>query len=753
MKRRRRDHPSEPGEIGRRLGLLVEQMPAVLWSVDRQLRFTSSRGAGLAPIGLSPDEVVGQNLYEFFRTLDLDYPPIAAHRRALAGESITYELDWAGRTFESHLEPFRDARGAIHGVIGVSIDITSRRRAERLVEEQNQILRMVATGAPLEDSLARLAESVEHQAPGMLCSILLLDATGQTLRTGAAPSLPAEYNRCIDGVQIGPSVGSCGTAAFRGERVVVADIANDPLWVDYRDLALAHDLGACWSEPVRSSVSEILGTLALYYRQPRAPSGQELRLIESAAHFAAIAVEASQARERLVHSALHDPLTDLPNRTLFLDRLEMALRRSRRREGALFAILFIDIDRFKLINDSLGHVLGDELLRAIAARLRQGLRPTDTVARLGGDEFALLLEDLEEEAQAARIALRIHQDFELPFEIGGQEVFSSASVGITLSSPGYSQPEELLRDADTAMYRAKVAGRGRHAVFDPEMHERALSQLKIESALHRALQQNELLLHYQPIVDLVEGGIVGFEALLRWQHPQFGLLAPEAFLGVAEDSGLMPQIGRWVLCEACRQTRFWQESCAGAGDLRISVNVHAVQFLPRSLTESVMEALAASGLSADYLRLEITEDVVLLDSEAALVTVQELRGLGLGVCLDDFGTGYSSLSYLARFPVTTLKIDRSFVRGLHRRLEGAIVASVASLAHSLGLDVVAEGIETPRQLAAVRALGCALGQGFLFSPPLDPVEAEALLGCPLPWRKRFAGPGQRQLVPSEGLPA
>jgi len=445
-----------------------------------------------------------------------------------------------------------------------------------------------------------------------------------------------------------------------------------------------------------------------------------------------------RTEEQLLHNALHDPLTDLPNRTLFLDRLGMAMRRSARRENVRFAILFIDLDRFKLINDSLGHMLGDELLQAISGRLKRCVRPSDTVARLGGDEFALLLDDLDETAEAARIALRIQQDLEQPFEIGGHEVFSSASIGITLSSDSYSRPEELLRDADTAMYRAKGEGRSRHAVFDPAMHQRALSQLKIEAALHGAEKRQELQLLYQPIIELGTGRVVSFEALLRWLHPELGLLSPDSFLQAAEETGVIPQLGHWVLHEACRQLSAWRQDFPCALGLKVCVNLHALQFVARGLAAQIAQVLGEIGLNPTSLSLEIVEGTLLRETEVAVETLRELRDLGLHLSIDDFGTGYSSLSYLQRFPVTTLKIDRSFVSAIRGDDDAAIVESVTSLAHILHLDVVAEGVETAFQLATVRRLGCDFAQGFFFSPPVDSSAAAALLTQPPHWLRHFA---------------
>jgi diguanylate cyclase (GGDEF)-like protein/PAS domain S-box-containing protein len=532
-------------------------------------------------------------------------------------------------------------------------------------------------------------------------------------------------------------------------------------WLEFTGRSLAQEMGNGWVEGVhRDDLGRCWNTFVTAFDERRefvmeyrllrhdgefrwildrgvprfSPSGEFLGYIGSCVDIH----DRKNSEHQLVHNALHDPLTDLPNRTLFLDRLELAMRRSERRGEARFAVLFIDLDRFKRINDSLGHTLGDELLKAIATRLRKCVRPADTVARLGGDEFALLVEELSDEAQASRIALRIHQDLEHPFELEGHEVFSSASIGITLWSDSYSQPEELLRDADTAMYRAKSDGRSRHTVFQPAMHQRAMSQLKIEGELHGAVRRQELELFYQPIIELASGRMVGAEALLRWQHPELGLLSPDAFLPAAEETGIMPQIGAWVLGEACRQLRTWQQTFTAAADLKVYINLHALQFAQRALAAEIARVLTETGLEPASLGLEIVESALLGETEAAHETLRELRALGLNLCIDDFGTGYSSLSYLHRFPVTTLKIDRSFVSTIRGGSEAAIVGSVTSLAHSLGFDVVAEGVETELQLETVRRLGCDFAQGFLFSRPVDRLATAALLAArPSPWMHLF----------------
>ena len=433
------------------------------------------------------------------------------------------------------------------------------------------------------------------------------------------------------------------------------------------------------------------------------------------------------AEMRLVHDAFHDALTSLPNRALFTDLLARCIGRSRRREDYAFALLFLDIDRFKVVNDSLGHLIGDQLLIAIARRLERCLRPGDTVARLGGDEFTVLLDDITDVSDATRIADRIQRELNLPFTLSGQEVFTSASIGIALSTTGYERPDDLLRDADIAMYRAKALGKQRYEVFDAEMHARAVSQLQLETDLRRALDREEFRIHYQPIFSIVTGKVTGFEALVRWQHPQRGTVLPDEFVEVAEETGLIVTIGRAVLREACRQLREWQLQYP-QHELTMSVNLSAKQFRQPDLVDHIARVLTAWDLAPSSLRLEITETAIIENAQAAVEALGRLRQLGVWVDLDDFGTGYSSLSYLHRFDLDALKIDRSFIARIGEAGENSeIVRTIVNLARGLGMDVVAEGVERPEQLAILRTLGCEKVQGYLFSPPLATEAVRSLL--------------------------
>ena len=435
-----------------------------------------------------------------------------------------------------------------------------------------------------------------------------------------------------------------------------------------------------------------------------------------------------RAEEQLVHSAFHDTLTGLPNRAFFIERLESAIELAKQCEGYLFAVLFLDLDRFKVVNDSLGHMIGDQLLLSITSRIKTCLRSGDTVARLGGDEFTILLEDIKDVSEAKRVANRIQEQLRLPFKLSGNEVFTTASIGIALSVADYNRPEQILRDADMAMYRAKTHGKARYEVFDIAMHSSAMALLHLETDLRRAIERQEFRLHYQPIVSLDSGTISGFEALVRWQHPERGLVSPAEFIPMAEETGLIVAIGSWVICEACRQMHVWQVQFPANLPLAISVNISGKQFSQSDLSEQIEQILQETSLDPRSLKLEITESAIVENAESATVMLAQLRQLGIQLYMDDFGTGYSSLSYLHRFPIDMLKIDRSFVSRMSFDNENAeIVRTIVTLAHNLGMSVTGEGVETAEQLALLKALKCEYGQGYFFSKPMDSEAATALI--------------------------
>jgi diguanylate cyclase (GGDEF)-like protein len=439
--------------------------------------------------------------------------------------------------------------------------------------------------------------------------------------------------------------------------------------------------------------------------------------------------ERKHVEEQMAYSATHDSLTNLPNRVLFMDRLQHAMERARRHTDYLYAVLFLDLDRFKVVNDSLGHKAGDQLLVETAARLMRCLRNEDTVARLGGDEFVILLEDIQDAREVTLVADRIQQDLSLPYVLDGQKAFVFVSMGIVLSTVTYEKTEDILRDADIAMYRAKGKGLGGYEIFDQTMLEHVMTRLELETQLRKALENQELIVHYQPILDLETRHIVGFEALVRWQHPTQGLMLPTEFIPTAEETGLIVPLGYWVLEQACRQIRAWQVKFPADPPLTINVNWSTRQCIEPDLTQKIAKILQETGLDAHTLNLELTESLIIEDTESATTALSELRALGVQVQIDDFGTGYSSLGYLHTLPIDTIKIDRSFISRMGINGNGSeIVRTILALAHDLGMKVVAEGVETDDQLSNLKTMACEYVQGFLFAEAVDSQKAGDMLG-------------------------
>ena len=438
--------------------------------------------------------------------------------------------------------------------------------------------------------------------------------------------------------------------------------------------------------------------------------------------------ERRRAEEELLHHALHDRLTGLPNRALLMDRLRRATALANRRQDFTVAVIFLDLDRFKLINESLGHDLGEKILVQVARKLETCMPQGDTVARVGGDKFAVLLEGIESIDEARATADAIQVQLSQPFTVGGSDVFVTASMGIACSTLGYDRAADLMRDAEVAMYRAKTMGRACHAIFDPSMRERAVAWMQIESYLRHALERDELRLYYQPIISLASGGIVGFEALIRWQHPELGLIPPAKFVHIAEETGLILPIGEWVLGEACRQLQRWRSTFSDHKNLTINVNLSGRQFGQQNLVEQVEQVLHETEIDPRALKLEITESVLMEDRNIALKALRQLKDLKVQLSIDDFGTGYSSFSHLELFPVDSLKIDRSFINRMGLNGENAeIVDTIVALGRTLGLTVVAEGVETAGQLNQLRSGSCELAQGYLFARPMNHHDVDAIL--------------------------
>jgi diguanylate cyclase (GGDEF)-like protein/PAS domain S-box-containing protein len=452
--------------------------------------------------------------------------------------------------------------------------------------------------------------------------------------------------------------------------------------------------------------------------------------------------ELKEAERQLSHHAFHDTLTNLPNRTLFMEHLSMAIKRGKRRPDYHFAILYLDIDRFKLVNDSLGHQVGDTLLTAFADRIQGSLREIDTLARLGGDEFLILLEDIEAGNYASMVAERLQQELKRSFVVHGEEVYASAGFGVVDRTQDYDLPEDIIRDAESAMYHAKEKGSAQFKVFDKKLHEKALHLLQRETDLRKAIHKKEFETHYQPIVSLKTRSVVGFEALIRWNHPQLGLLYPDSFISIAEETGLIIPITRLVVEEACQDLKIWHERIKHMQKLTMNINISSRHFLQPSLFKDIKDMLNKINIAPDQLKLEITETALMEDVEDTVRLVQRMRDYGLQIVIDDFGTGYSSLSYLQRLPIDTLKVDRSFVSRIQDPPDGNrnIVEAIISLAHRLDMIVVAEGVETLEQYTILLDMNCQFGQGYLFAKPLTRSKVDELIEEMLSFSRK--NPGQ-----------
>ncbi len=746
-----------------------------------------------------------------------------------------------GSEFWGHLSGRRmlAVDGQNLGLVAVMADITESKRFRERQQHHNRVLKLLADKSPLQVVLETMVLDVEAMQPGSLCSILLMDAKGQHIHHGAAPSLPAFFTQALDGVAIGMGVGSCGTAAYTGKVVIVEDIASHPWWIPFRDLALQAGLAACWSQPILSAQGRVLGTFAIYHRTRCGPAAADIALIEDEARLAALVIEKSQAEsslqlaasvfsharegimitdaagvivevnatfteitgytreeavgqlppkllqsgmqgrefyanrqkvleetghwsgevwnrrksgevfaEMLTISAVHDAagavsnyvalftditplkehqrqlehiahfdaLTSLPNRVLLADRLQQALTQSQRR-GVSVAVVYLDLDGFKAVNDSHGHGFGDELLVALAYRMKGALRTGDTLARIGGDEFVAVLVDLESVGDAEPVLQRLLQAAADPLDVGSNTVQVSASIGVTVYPQDGVEVDLLLRHADQAMYVAKQAGKNRYHWFD--VAQDTAVKTHRESLLHmkRGLQRNEFVLFYQPKVNMQTGAIIGFEALIRWQHPERGLLAPGVFLPIIENHDLGLELGEWVISMALAQMTLWH---AQGLQLSVSVNIAARQLQQEGFADRLKQLLPAyPEVTTGQLELEILETSALEDLAQVYRTIRTCQAIGVRFALDDFGTGYSSLSHLRHLPAEIIKIDQSFVRDMLGDPDDlAIVEGVIGLAAAFRREVIAEGVETAEHGRRLLALGCVLAQGFGIARPM-----------------------------------
>jgi diguanylate cyclase (GGDEF)-like protein/PAS domain S-box-containing protein len=811
--------------------------------------------------GFGNIKVVGTTPYaaSFHMAVRSDWPELnVILQKAIADlseeEHRSIRRNWEGISYER--DPSLYALIAIGGVALAILGIFAfwnwrqhRRERYRTLQRElahSHVLEQLSRNAPLAEILHSIVLSVEQEDQDMLCSILLLDSNGTHLVTGAAPHLPNFFNAAIHGTTIGDHVGTCGTSAYTGRRVIVEDITTHPNWENFRELAARAELRSCWSEPIKNAAGEVLGTFAIYHRFPQVPTREDMQVIEQAASLAALAIDKSRVNEELqlallvyqnsseammvtdkdgtiltinaaftrltgcsqedaigknpqtfgnetehtfyyhvwqhldtqghwegeivdkrksgetytkwltvntifnedgsVHrrvvlfyditekkkteeliwqQANFDPLTGLPNRRMFHDRLAQDMKKAHRDENNL-ALLFLDLDRFKEVNDTLGHSMGDQLLKEAAKRLLNCVRDTDTVARLGGDEFTVILVGIQDSPSVERIADDILGRMSEPFQLGDELAYITTSVGITLFPDDADNIDTLIKNADQAMYVAKQLGRNRCSYFTHSMQEAAQTRMRLLRDMRNALSNDEFLVYYQPIVTLASGVVHKAEALLRWQHPQRGLVSPAEFIPVAEETGLINEIGDLVFLEATQQCQVWRERFHP--DFQISINKSPVQFRTDRGKKTWAEQMRLMEMPGSSVVVEITEGLLMDANEVVNAKLLQFRDAGIQVALDDFGTGYSSLSYLQRFDIDYIKIDQSFVRNLTPGShDHALCEAIIVMAHKLNMKVIAEGVETLQQRDLLMAAGCDYGQGYLFARPLPRDQFESLL--------------------------
>ena len=710
---------------GEWLQTLVNQVSDHIFVKDRNHRFVMANQPVADELGHEdPADLIGMT------DLDLHSEEVGRRFRAVEAEIMAsgiakidfeeYSVLSSGRRkwlSSSKFPVFNDDREVV-GLVGISRDLTERKKAELLQQGQNKVLQEIATGSSLQDVLETLVLTIESQLDGVMGSVMLVDETGTCLRAGIAPNLPAEFVELSDGIPVGPKVGSCGTAVHRRENVFVDDILASELWEDFCEVVAPFGLRSCWSVPFFDKGGKVLGTFGLYTNQVRAPSGHERKLAVEAARLASIAVERDQAESRIRFLANHDVLTGLPNRQEFKTKLEHAVEVSKQ-TGERVALVFVDLDNFKFVNDGFGHAIGDQVLTMVSERLRSAEGGNSQALRFGGDEFVLIVEKADpENVDLKELIVRLRDEITKTIQIGDLSFHVTCSIGAARFPDDANDADQLLKNADKAMFEAKSSGRDGYKIYQHVRPDRSVNKLTLLEEMRSGIKSGEFFLEYQPQYDLVSGRIVGAEALVRWRHPALSRMMPGQFITLAEESGLIVPLGRWVLNEACRQNREWQD--AGLAPITIGVNVSARQFRDSELIRNVRATLEQTGLPAKFLELEVTESLLMQNADLAVRLMDGFRRIGVKLAIDDFGTGYSSLAALKNFPLTRLKIDQSFIRDLDfGESDQAIARAIISLGRELGLNVVAEGVETAKQQAFLASCRCETVQGFHFGRPMN----------------------------------
>ncbi|HTC45014.1 MAG TPA: GGDEF domain-containing protein, partial [Steroidobacteraceae bacterium] len=627
-----------------------------------------------------------------------------------------------------------DDIAALHdAAAGVSTELERRMaraevvRVQELVTSHNRVYDMIGNGAPLRDVLIEVCQIIERYDPSFIPSVLLRDSVSNTLHSGIGPSLPKAYLDSVDGAPIGPSIGTCGPAAWFGELAISADLSQDPKWAPIRAMAEMAGVAHCWSMPIKDPSGEVLGTLALYGRRPRLPQPEHIALLRDWARVASTALERTRSIARLKHDARHDSLTGLPNRAAIFEKLDAVIEQVR--PEMPLAVYFVDLDGLKALNDTLGHDVADEMIREVAQRLLGSVRTQDFVGRFGGDEFIVVAEAIGDPIEAGQLGERLLSAIAQPLPGLGARVVT-ASIGIALIRSSGIEAREAIRRSDAAMYEAKRTGRDRCVFAEIGETARAGRRLELSRALHGAETRGEMHLVYQPVIALPSREIIGVEALLRWNNPTLGDVPPGEFIPIAEDTGSILQIGAWVLWESCTALA----SLAAAGHrLELGVNVSARQLSQPDFPLWVRQTLSHAQFSPTKLSLELTETSLLRPDSVSVGNVRTLEKMGVRVALDDFGTGYSSLTWLRDHPFGSIKVDRSFVANIQKQESSrAIVSAIIRMAKDVGCTVTAEGVETEEQLRILESLGCDHAQGFLIARPVSIGILLSQLDAPLP---------------------
>jgi diguanylate cyclase (GGDEF)-like protein/PAS domain S-box-containing protein len=696
-------------ESERRYHELVDNVPAGVYRAAADGTVTLANPALYRMLGRQPSESLTTQRADstLFNTL------LSADGEVRGLEGLWIRKDGGHVNVRESARAVRNSEGAVAFVEGIVEDISAEKRAQAFDAGSRSVLEMVARNEPLNDILARIASLLEADFPGCVCTVFIH-------RDGMLYPIPA----CDVGLQdsyasvaIRPGNGVSGQAAYTRGTVVVSEAAESDVFSAARDTVRELGIRAAWSTPICTD-GRLQGCIAVHTKDAAEPGMHEIGLVETASRLAAVAIEHRCLHDNLRRQATRDRLTGLPNRSVFEETLADKLQKD-----TPVALLWIDLDRFKEINDSLGHRIGDALLLQVAGRLSESTPDAALLARIGGDEFAIIL-DAACRAEAEDCAREIASGLQAVFQVEDYELFVTASVGISMYPEHAGSAVELQKKADAAMYCAKGRGKNGFSFYDVRLERGARERLELETGLRRALQNGEMRLFYQPQVDL-DGRPLAMEALLRWLHPKRGIVAPADFIPIAEETGLIVPLGSWVIREACRQCADWRS--AGFDALRVAVNVSTLQFYFSDLVEIVRTALDTSNLPSACLELELTESLIMRNSDESTRELQRLRALGVTVAIDDFGTGYSSLSYLQNLPIDLLKIDRSFLNDVEVVSRAAVIQAITSLAHGLGLRVAAEGIETESQLDSIRRIGVDLAQGYLFGKPMSVEDASAYL--------------------------